>query len=54
MAAALRRVHLGDDWLLQSARKRLGETQRTDGGWDSAEGPIFDVNTTLTVLRSCL
>ncbi|WP_127499835.1 prenyltransferase/squalene oxidase repeat-containing protein [Actinoplanes solisilvae] len=54
MAAALRRVNLGDDWLVQSARKRLGETQRTDGGWDSAEGPIFDVNTTLTVLRACL
>jgi len=53
MAAALRRVNLGDDWLLQSARKRLGETQRTDGGWDSAEGPNFDVNTTLTVLRGC-
>ncbi|HEY0533633.1 MAG TPA: squalene--hopene cyclase, partial [Actinoplanes sp.] len=52
MAAALRRVNLGDDWLLQSARKRLAETQRTDGGWDSAEGPNFDVNTTLTVLRA--
>ena len=53
MAAALRRANLGDDWLLQSARKRLGAAQRTDGGWDSAEGPIFDVNTTLTVLRAC-
>jgi hypothetical protein len=53
MAAALRRVKLGDDWLLQSARKRLGETQRTDGGWDSDEGPVFDVNTTLTVIRAC-
>ncbi|WP_067505924.1 prenyltransferase/squalene oxidase repeat-containing protein [Actinoplanes sp. TFC3] len=53
MAAALRRVNLGDDWLVQSARKRLGETQRTDGGWDSAEGPVFDVNTTLTVIRAC-
>jgi hypothetical protein len=52
MAAALRRVNLGDDWLVQAARKRLGETQRTDGGWDSAEGPAFDVNTTLTVLRA--
>ena len=51
MAAALRRVNLGDDWLLQEARKRLSATQRTDGGWDSAEGPNFDVNTTLTVLR---
>ncbi|GIE96184.1 prenyltransferase/squalene oxidase repeat-containing protein [Paractinoplanes rishiriensis] len=53
MAAALRRLNLGDDWLLQSARKRLAETQRIDGGWDSAEGPNFDVNTTLTVLRAC-
>jgi hypothetical protein len=53
MAAALRRVNLGDDWLLESARKRLGQTQRTDGGWDSNEGPIFDVNTTLTALRAC-
>ena len=53
MAAALRRMRLGDDWLLQSARKRLGESQRTDGGWDSAEGPNFDVNTTLTALRAC-
>ena len=53
MAAALRRVNLGDDWLLQSARKRLGETQRTDGGWDSDEGPVFDVNITLTAIRAC-
>jgi hypothetical protein len=55
MAAALRRVTVGsDDWLLQAARKRLGSTQRSDGGWDSAEGPAFDVNTTLTVLRATL
>ncbi|AGL14376.1 prenyltransferase/squalene oxidase repeat-containing protein [Actinoplanes sp. N902-109] len=53
MAAALRRVDLGDDQLLHSARKRLGETQRTDGGWDSDEGPVFDVNTTLTAIRAC-
>ncbi|MFI7540124.1 prenyltransferase/squalene oxidase repeat-containing protein [Actinoplanes sp. NPDC049599] len=53
LAAALRRVNLGDDWLLQSARKRLSETQRTDGGWDSDEGPLFDVNTTLTAIRAC-
>jgi hypothetical protein len=53
MAAALRRVNLGDDWLLQSARKRLGETQRSDGGWDSDEGPLFDVNTTLIAIRAC-
>jgi hypothetical protein len=54
MAAALRRARLGDDWLLQSARKRLAETQRTDGGWDSAEGPLFDVNATLIALRAVL
>ncbi|GLY00762.1 MULTISPECIES: prenyltransferase/squalene oxidase repeat-containing protein [Actinoplanes] len=53
MAAALRRVNLGDDWLLQSARKRLAETQRSDGAWDSNEGPLFDVNMTLTALRAC-
>jgi hypothetical protein len=54
MAAALRRVNLGDDWLLQSARKRLSEAQRSDGGWDSEEGPNFDVNTTLIALRALL
>jgi hypothetical protein len=53
MAATLRRLTIGDDWLMQSARKRLGDTQRTDGGWDSDEGPIFDVNTTLTAIRAC-
>jgi hypothetical protein len=53
MAAVLRRVNLGDDWLLRNARKRLSETQRSDGGWDSNEGPLFDVNTTLTALRAC-
>jgi hypothetical protein len=54
MAAALRRLRLGEDGLLQGCQKRLAETQRVDGGWDSAEGPNFDVNTTLTVLRACL
>jgi hypothetical protein len=54
MAAALRRVNLGDDWLLRSARKRLADTQRTDGGWDSNEGPLFDVNATLTAIRAVL
>jgi hypothetical protein len=53
MAAALRRLDLGDDWLLRSAYKRLAETQRTDGGWDSDEGPVFDVNTTLMAIRAC-
>ena len=52
MAATLRRLDIGEDRLLRGARARLGESQRTDGGWDSAEGPIFDVNTTLTALRA--
>lgn len=53
MAAALRRVPPGsDEWLVQAARKGLGESQRTDGGWDSADGPVFDVNTTLAVIRA--
>jgi hypothetical protein len=54
MAAALRRIGVStDDWLMVSACKRLAQTQRTDGGWDSAEGPAFDVNTTLTAIRAC-
>ncbi len=54
LAAALRRVGVGsDDWLWQAARKRLGQTQRTDGGWDSDDGPAFDVHTTLTAIRAC-
>jgi hypothetical protein len=54
MVATLRRVNVGDDWLLKTACTRLAETQRTDGGWDSAEGPVFDVNTTLIAIRACL
>ena len=54
MVATLRRVGLDEDGLLQNARKRLGEAQRNDGGWDSAEGPLFDVHATLTVLRALL
>jgi hypothetical protein len=53
MGAALRRLNLGDEQLMQGVRKRLGEFQRSDGGWDSDEGPTFDVNTTLTAIRAC-
>ncbi len=54
LAAALRRVPVGsDDWLLRAACKRLGETQRSDGGWDSDDGPQFDVHLTLTAIRAC-
>jgi hypothetical protein len=54
MVATLRRIGVGDDWLLKTACTRLGETQRSDGGWDSDEGPVFDVNTTLIAIRACL
>ena len=53
MGAALRRLNLGDEQLMAGLRKRLGEFQRSDGGWDSDEGPTFDVNTTLTAIRAC-
>jgi hypothetical protein len=54
MAAALRRIGVGpEDSLLQSARTRLDETQRSDGSWPSdEETPPFDVQTTLTALRA--
>ncbi|HEX6498116.1 MAG TPA: prenyltransferase/squalene oxidase repeat-containing protein [Micromonosporaceae bacterium] len=53
MAAALRRVGVGpDDWLLVAARRRLAETQRSDGGWTSDDGDAFDVHTTLTAIRA--
>ncbi len=52
MSAALRRAGLSpDDFLLTAARKRLGETQRPDGGWQSDDGDAFDIHTTLTAIR---
>jgi hypothetical protein len=54
MAAALRRVGVQpDDWLMVAARRRLAETQRTDGGWPSDDGDAFDVHTTLAAIRAC-
>jgi hypothetical protein len=53
LSATLRRVGMShDDWVLQSARRRLAELQRHDGGWASDDGPAFDVHTTLAVIRS--
>jgi hypothetical protein len=53
MASALRRVGVAvDDWLLTAARRRLAETQRSDGGWPSDDGAAFDVHTTLTAIRA--
>ncbi|MDM4782809.1 hypothetical protein QTS76_26860 [Micromonospora sp. b486] len=54
LAATLRRVDVSEEqWLLVSARRRLAETQRSDGGWDSDDGHQFDVHTTLRAIRAC-
>ncbi|WP_232075878.1 prenyltransferase/squalene oxidase repeat-containing protein [Phytohabitans suffuscus] len=53
MASALRRVGVAvDEWLLTAARRRLAETQRSDGGWTSDDGAAFDVHTTLAAIRA--
>ncbi|WP_246158157.1 prenyltransferase/squalene oxidase repeat-containing protein [Catellatospora sichuanensis] len=53
MAAALRRVGVSaDDWTMIAAKRRLAETQRTDGGWESEDGEVFDVHLTLNVIRA--
>jgi len=52
LSAAFRRVGISaDDFVLAAARKRLAETQRSDGGWSSDDGDAFDVHTTLMALR---
>jgi hypothetical protein len=54
LGAALRRSGLSDDdWTMVAARRRLGETQRSDGGWSSDDGPLFDVEVTLNAIRAC-
>jgi hypothetical protein len=53
MYAALKRIGLSaEDWLLGAARRRLSETQRSDGGWNSDDGDQFNVHTTLTAIRA--
>ncbi|BCB81289.1 hypothetical protein GCM10022251_62240 [Phytohabitans flavus] len=53
MASTLRRVGVAvDEWLLTAARRRLAETQRSDGGWTSDDGSAFDVHTTLAAIRA--
>jgi hypothetical protein len=53
LAAAYRRVGMSaDDWLMVAARKRLTETQRSDGGWLNEDGEAMEVHTTLTALRA--
>jgi hypothetical protein len=54
LAASMRRAGIADDnWTLQAARHRLGDTQRPDGGWTSDDGPAFDVEVTLNAIRAC-
>jgi hypothetical protein len=54
MGASLRRVGVPDgDWLPVATRRRLGQTQRNDGGWPSDDGPAFDVHVTLAAIRAC-
>ena len=53
LAAAFRRAGMSpDDWLLAAARKRLTETQRTDGGWPNEDSDALEVHTTLTAIRA--
>ena len=53
MGAAFRRVGISaDDWVMTAVRRRLGETQRHDGGWPSDDGDAFDVHATLTAIRA--
>jgi hypothetical protein len=52
LSAAMRRVGLThDDFLLDAARKRLTDTQRSDGGWASDDGEAFDVHAALMAIR---
>jgi hypothetical protein len=54
LAASLRRAGVSEtDWSLIAARRRLAETQRSDGGWTSDDGEAFDVNVTLQAIRAC-
>ncbi|MEU6022393.1 prenyltransferase/squalene oxidase repeat-containing protein [Micromonospora sp. NPDC048871] len=53
LASTLRRVGVDEqEWTLVAARRRLAETQRSDGGWTSDDGHQFDVHTTLAVIRA--
>ncbi|MER7893516.1 prenyltransferase/squalene oxidase repeat-containing protein [Micromonospora sp. NPDC094482] len=54
LAATLRRVDLdGTHPTMLAAHRRLAETQRSDGGWESDDGHQFDVHTTLAAIRGC-
>ncbi|WP_347405122.1 prenyltransferase/squalene oxidase repeat-containing protein [Micromonospora sp. WMMD1082] len=53
LASTLRRVGVDEqEWTMVAARRRLTETQRSDGGWSSDDGHQFDVHATLAVIRA--
>ncbi|WP_184839388.1 prenyltransferase/squalene oxidase repeat-containing protein [Allocatelliglobosispora scoriae] len=55
LAASMRRVGVpAEDSLMVAALRRLAQTQRSDGGFESDDGPKFDVHTTLTAIRAVL
>ncbi|MFC7545072.1 squalene--hopene cyclase [Plantactinospora sp. GCM10030261] len=54
IAAAMRRLDVPvDDRFLIAASRRLADTQRSDGGWDTDEGEGLAVHTTLAAIRGC-
>ncbi|MET8250125.1 prenyltransferase/squalene oxidase repeat-containing protein [Micromonospora sp. NPDC005197] len=53
LGATLRRVGIDlHDWIMVRALRRLAETQRSDGGWESDDGHQFDVHATLSAIRA--
>ncbi|MFG2048818.1 prenyltransferase/squalene oxidase repeat-containing protein [Micromonospora sp. NPDC048935] len=53
LAATLRRAGIDpQEWIMVRALRRLTETQRSDGGWESDDGHQFDVHATLSVIRA--
>ncbi|QOC90216.1 squalene--hopene cyclase [Micromonospora craniellae] len=53
LASTLRRVEVDEqEWTMVAARRRLTDTQRSDGGWSSDDGHQFDVHATLAVIRA--
>ncbi|MFG1896834.1 prenyltransferase/squalene oxidase repeat-containing protein [Micromonospora zamorensis] len=53
LASTLRRAGIDpQDWIMVRALRRLTETQRSDGGWESDDGHQFDVHATLAAIRA--
>ncbi|WP_374224940.1 prenyltransferase/squalene oxidase repeat-containing protein [Micromonospora sp. C81] len=53
LASTLRRAGIDpQDWIMVRALRRLTETQRSDGGWESDDGHQFDVHATLSAIRA--